>query len=66
MTEATKRKVMARIHAELWQAGEVVLRALVENRLSGVDAGARKQGIDELLDVFARYAGLGRRMHAAS
>jgi len=44
-------------------------RAFVETRLASVDAattpGKRKQRIDELMDVFARYAGLGRRMHDA-
>jgi hypothetical protein len=65
MNEATKKKAVARIQAALGQLGEVVLRAFVQIRLSGVDAGERKPRIDELMDVLARYPGLGRRTHDA-
>lgn len=74
MIEADRSSVdillqLASAQAALGQAGKVVLRAFVETRLAGVDAattpGERKQRIDELMDVFARYAGLGRRMHDA-
>lgn len=58
----------ASAQAALGQAGTVFLRAFAETRLSGVDAatpGERKQCIDELTEVLARYAGLGRRTHDA-
>jgi DNA-binding FrmR family transcriptional regulator len=70
MIEADRTSVdvllqLASAQAALGQAGKVVLRAFVETRLTGVDAATtpreRKQRIDELTDVFARYAGLGRR-----
>lgn len=74
MIEADRSSVdillqFASAQAALGQAGKVVLRAFVETRLSGVGvaatSGERKQRIDELMDVFARYAGLGRRLHDA-
>ncbi len=73
MIEADRSSVdillqLASAQVVLGQAGKVVLRAFVETRLAGVDAATpveRKQRIDELTDVFARYAGLGRRLHDA-
>lgn len=60
---------LASAQAALVQADKVVLRAFVETRLVGVDVavapGERKQRIHELMDVFARYGGLERRLYDA-
>jgi CsoR family transcriptional regulator, copper-sensing transcriptional repressor len=56
---------IASAQAALGQAGKHVLRAHVETCVSDVMASGgradRKQKIDELMDVFARYGCLGGR-----
>jgi CsoR family transcriptional regulator, copper-sensing transcriptional repressor len=56
---------IASAQAALAQAGKVVLRSHVESCVTAVlDSGKpaeRKQKLDELMDVFARYGGLGKR-----
>lgn len=98
MNDATKKKVLARIHriagqlegvarmieedrycveillqlssaqAALGQAGKVLLRSHVETCVSDAIAsgkpGERKKKIDELMEVFARYGGFGKRSAA--
>lgn len=59
---------IASAQAALGQAGKVVLRSHVETcvtaALESGKAAERKQKIDELMEVFARYGGLGRRSQA--
>jgi DNA-binding FrmR family transcriptional regulator len=54
--------------AALGQAGKVVLRSHVETCVSDAIAtgkpGERKQKIDELMEVFARYGCLGKKSAA--
>jgi len=56
---------IASAQAALGQAGKVVLRSHVETcvteAIESGKPGDRKQKIDELFEVFARYGGLGRR-----
>lgn len=51
--------------AALGQCGKVVLRAHVETCVSAAfergKPAERKERIDELIEVFARYGGLGRK-----
>lgn len=54
--------------AALGQTGKVVLRSHVETCVTAaLESGKpaeRKQKIDELMEVFGRYGGLGRRSQA--
>lgn len=56
---------IASAQAALGQAGKVILRSHVETCVSAaIETGKsseRRQKIDELMEVFARYGGLGRR-----
>jgi DNA-binding FrmR family transcriptional regulator len=56
---------IASAQAALGQAGKLVLSAHVETCVSAAIAagkpGERKQKIGELMEVFARYGGLGKR-----
>jgi DNA-binding FrmR family transcriptional regulator len=56
---------IASAQAALGQAGKVVLRSHVETCVSdALETGRpaeRKQKLDELTEVFARYGGLGRK-----
>lgn len=56
---------IASAQAALGQAGKLVLRSHVETcvgtAMATGKAAERKQKIDELMDVFARYGGLGGR-----
>ena len=59
---------IASAQAALGQAGKVVLRSHVETcvtaALESSKAGERTQKIDELMEVFGRYGGLGKRSQA--
>lgn len=56
---------IASAQAALGQAGKVLLRSHVETCVAAaMESGKgaqRKQKLDELMEVFARYGGLGRR-----
>ena len=56
---------VASAQAALGQAGKLVLRSHVETCVSAALAAGkpaqRKQKIDELMEVFARYSGIGGR-----
>ena len=59
---------LASAQAALGQTGKVVLRSHVETCVTDAMAtgkpGERKQKLDELMEVFARYGGLGKRSAA--
>lgn len=59
---------IAPAQAALGQAGKVVLRSHVETGMTDAvatgKAAERKPKIDELMEVFARYGGLGKRSAA--
>ena len=59
---------IASAQAALGQAGKVIVRSHVETCVSeAIESGKpaeRKQKIDELIEVFGRYGGLGRGSHA--
>jgi DNA-binding FrmR family transcriptional regulator len=56
---------IASAQAALGQAGKVLLRAHVETCVADAMAtgkpAERKRKVDELMEVFARYGGLGKR-----
>jgi DNA-binding FrmR family transcriptional regulator len=56
---------IASVQAALGQVGKVLLRSHVETCVTDAMAtgkpAERKRKVDELMEVFARYGGLGRR-----
>ena len=65
MRRSTSILQIASARAALGQAGKVVLRSHVETCVTEAFAAERpgepKQKIDELMNVFARYGGPGKR-----